>query len=693
MASEVKYRITAEDNTQAGTAGAEKHLDALGGAVDKLGKVFAGMIAAFSMKKIADEIGVCIDKFGKTQTATLQLTAAAKNNPMLNGESTKKLLAYSDAMEKTIGVDADKLMQSQAFLETMQLTEEQITSVMDAAIELSSTGMVSLDMAVLSLGGSLQGNIGLLGRYVPALKSLTQEQLKSGEAINLVKKNYAGLAQIMSQGIEGQKNIFSVAVDDLQKAIGKAFAPLQIAGMNFLKPIINDMTKWLDENSGRITSFFMNLPEIAGVAFEGIKKIISKVFTGEGMSTIVTNMTNMLIAGFTTAVMIFGDLLVGVIKTIPALLNVVLTTLQASILKPESYKTLLTPEQFERMRKQRVDGLDKFTDSTAVSLRTGSSATTTAYQKYVEEFNQQNNEITEKYKNSFDAITTNVLQTSGKIKETFDANLERMGGIVKDMAAPFAPIVKETGDKIAAIINNGVAKQTDVVTAAMAGLQKSVEAVPAATGGGGNSIGAPGISNATWGQLTDSPLPGIIRTLSEVFGPFVDRVIDAVLAFENVKSVLDPLNTIVQSFANTIAGPVNKALQPLVNLLTWLGNTLGQIVIPVIDFFAKIILGIATFIATIFNGIADVINFLLGWMGVHISKIDTATLSSAPSSETNQDTSGSMSGGTTQYTAAPVITMNINIYATAITAGDKIMTLEDLAKLLNEKLNNALELS
>lgn len=694
MASEVKYRITAEDNTRPGTTSAEHNFDGLGSAVTKLGNIFAGMIAAFSMKKIIDGVADCTKEFGQAQTGLLKLAGTIKNNPLLNGESAKGLINYSKEMQNLLGVTDDEILSQEAFLSASQRSEDQIKSIIMAAQDLASGsgGLVSVDTALRSLNSSFDGEIGRLGVVIPALKNLTTEQLKAGGAIELVKKQYGGLAQLAASGIEGQKKIFDRSIDELKESIGKAFAPVQGAILTALKPVIDSIATWFDENSGKIASFFINLPEIAGVAFDGVKQIIAKVFTGEGMSVIVTNMTNLLIAGFTTAVMIFGDLLVGVIKTIPALLNIMLTTLQASVLKPESYKTLLTPDQFKRMQKQGVDGLDKFTDSTAVSLRTGASATTTAYQKYLEEFNRQNNEITEKYKTSFDTITTNVLQTSGKIKETFDANIERMGGIVKDMSAPFAPIVKETGDKIAAIINNGVAKQTDVVNDAMNRLSPPIQATTAPTGTGGNSTGAPGISNETWGALTDSPLPGIMRQLSEMFGPFIGKIIDVVMALENVQAILDPLSVIVKGFADVIAGPVNKALQPLVNLLTWLGNTLGQIVLPVIDFFAKIILGVATFIATIFNGIADVINFLLGWMGVHISKIDTATLSSAPSSSTDQTDTGGTGSGTTQYTAAPVITMNINIYATAITAGDKIMTLEDLAKLLNEKLNSALEL-
>ena len=191
-------------------------------------------------------------------------------------------------------------------------------------------------------------------------------------------------------------------------------------------------------------------------------------------------------------------------------------------------------------------------------------------------------------------------------------------------------------------------------------------------------------------------LGNLFAKITPILDQFSGGLLNAFMGIENVVAVMDPLTTIVKGFADIISGPVNKALQPIINILLALGKGIGQVLLPVIEFFGKIILGIASFIAMIFNGIASVINFLLGWAGVHIDMIDIGNLSAAPASSSASDKSsgdsGTVAGGTAQYTAAPVINMNINIYATAITAGDKIMTLEDLAILLNEKLNAAMEL-
>lgn len=686
MASEIKYRITAEDDTKRGTSGAEGNINALGSAVDKLSGIFRAMVAAFSVSKIVDGFQDCVKEFGEAQTGMLRLSAAIKNNPMLNGQSYTNLNRFASEMQKLTGITDDEVRQSEAFLVTMQLTEDQITSVMRAAIDLSATGMVDLNTAVRSLGGSFEGNIGMLSRYVPALRGLTTEQLKAGDAVALVAKQYGGLAQSTAQGIEGQKKLLDRSIEELKESIGGAFAPLVSAGLKGITPIIDDMTRWFDENQGRITSFFSNLPAIAGIAFEGIQKILKKTFTGGGFASIVEGMIRILVAGLGAAAASFGDAIVFAVQSIVPSLVLILKNL-TDVLKPDFEKNLLSQEEFNRRLK--TDPFSKLQDyKPGGVLNPGTrsygpyESQVTGYQAYMEAFQKQNESYNAEAKAAYDHLAKNLGELGAKTGANFEKLLAEMGGAATDAFDPFMPIIEEYQKKILGVIDSGVKETKEAV---VDGMNK-----PLARGGVGgmantNPYNEYGI--ASWsqqGMIGGDMMSGVMSGL----GMFGEKLIGIIATIENVKAILDPVGVILQGFADTISGPVNKALEPVVRLLTHLGKMMGEILLPVIDFLSKAILLAATIIAGIFNAIADAINFLLGWMGVHVSRIDL----SAPTTSAADMSGGGTMGGTSQYTAAPVINLTVNIYATAITAGDKIMTLRDLAKTLNDELNAALEL-
>ena len=158
--------------------------------------------------------------YNAQKKAEVQLATAVKNNPYLDASAARRLKDYASQLQKISTVGDEQLLPFMAQLAASGRTEAQIMDIMKAALDASASGMVSLDEAVRGLNNSYTGQIGRLGQQIPALKSLTKEELQQGKAVDLVAKTYKGLAEETTRAT-GSTEQLKNAWGDLKEEMGK----------------------------------------------------------------------------------------------------------------------------------------------------------------------------------------------------------------------------------------------------------------------------------------------------------------------------------------------------------------------------------------------------------------------------------------------------------------------------------------
>ena len=158
--------------------------------------------------------------YNAQKKAEVQLATAVKNNPYLDASAARRLKDYASQLQKISTVGDEQLLPFMAQLAASGRTEAQIMDIMKAALDASASGMVSLDEAVRGLNNSYTGQIGRLGMQIPALKSLTKEELEQGKAVDLVAKTYKGLAEETARAT-GSTEQLKNAWGDLKEEMGK----------------------------------------------------------------------------------------------------------------------------------------------------------------------------------------------------------------------------------------------------------------------------------------------------------------------------------------------------------------------------------------------------------------------------------------------------------------------------------------
>lgn len=220
------------------------------------------------------------------KNADTQQQAEKRLLTALRGRSDvqQRLIAQAGELQSRSVLGDEVIIGQQAYLASLGMTEEQIGRVIEASAQLSAATGMTLDSAVKNLAKTYGGLTGELGESIPKLKELTTEQLKNGEAVDFILKNYKGFA-------EGAASVGLGVMRQLQNAWGDFLEQICFAMM----PLATKVTKAL---SG-IVSWLQTLsPEIKRVvvAIAGVVAAIGPLTLGIGG---VIKIIPMLAAGFT----------------------------------------------------------------------------------------------------------------------------------------------------------------------------------------------------------------------------------------------------------------------------------------------------------------------------------------------------------------------------------------------------------
>jgi hypothetical protein len=196
------------------------------GALGAVGLASAGVTATLGSvvkiaKQISQSIGECTEAYKKQIIAERQLETAINNNPLVTGSAKKALTQFASEMQKVSNYGDEELIPMMANLVSLGRTEEETMQIMAVAMDMSASGSMSLDTAINQLNATLNGNIGRLGQQNAELKGLTEEELKSGKAIEILGEKFKGLS---SATLDTSKQLQNIK-GDFKEAIGEFTLP------------------------------------------------------------------------------------------------------------------------------------------------------------------------------------------------------------------------------------------------------------------------------------------------------------------------------------------------------------------------------------------------------------------------------------------------------------------------------------
>lgn len=218
------------------------------------------------------------------KNADTQQQAEKRLLTALRGRSDvqQRLIAQAGELQSRSVLGDEVIIGQQAYLASLGMTEEQIGRVIEASAQLSAATGMTLDSAVKNLAKTYGGLTGELGESIPKLKELTAEQLKNGEAVDFILKNYKGFAEGAASVGLGVMRQLQNAWGDFLEQIGFAMMPLATKVTKALSGIVS----WLQTLSPEIKRVVVAIAGVVAaigpltLGIGGVIKIIPMLATG-----------------------------------------------------------------------------------------------------------------------------------------------------------------------------------------------------------------------------------------------------------------------------------------------------------------------------------------------------------------------------------------------------------------------------
>ena len=206
---------------------------------EALASAGAVVSVAAAVKKTVAALNECAAAYRVQKNAEEALQIAAKNNPYLNDESVYNLRNFASELQSLSEIGDEVSLQVMSQLAATGRNEEQITQIMSAAADMAAVTGQDLASAAQVLNATLNGNAGLLGRQIGAINDLTKEELENGRAIELVAKQYKGVAAATAD-VEVQ---LSNAWGDFKENIGRGWQNVTQPVKQFFLDVLNDINE------------------------------------------------------------------------------------------------------------------------------------------------------------------------------------------------------------------------------------------------------------------------------------------------------------------------------------------------------------------------------------------------------------------------------------------------------------------
>jgi hypothetical protein len=196
LVKELDTKIKAVDRT---VGEHQKNVGNYSSAMDGLKGSWMKIMAVWTAATVA--LGSIIALFKKgIESAMEDERANRKLTLALNGnvEAAQRFLRMKEMLMKQTMFSEDEIMQLINFGLAMGRSEKQTRELVTAAISLSNAtgGLIDVSTAMNQLNATYQGDLGRLKRYTG---ELTEEQLRNGEAIDVVNQKYQ---KFLTEGVD-----------------------------------------------------------------------------------------------------------------------------------------------------------------------------------------------------------------------------------------------------------------------------------------------------------------------------------------------------------------------------------------------------------------------------------------------------------------------------------------------------------
>jgi phage-related protein len=395
-------------------------------------------------------------------------------------------------------------------------------------------------------------------------------------------------------------------MNDLQESVGKPFSELQVKLINAVRPGIEKLIKFINENSYKVVNFFTNLPEIAMTALSMIPKIFETVFSLDFIkawfqgimnyyTTFLPALGKGLIEWYTSGFKAMGSFIKGISAglwvpirekfqdIIGGLRIFFADVINFFIDRINDFISGLNRLTNMPLIKEALGALGKKGDLTLIAnIDTKALTDKIKLEKSTEKpLDQQIEEERSKaYKEGVDGLI-GILGSLGTIfdglKDTVTPAIDVIGDKLKPLKDKIANLINTVKENTGAVDADTISRKKDTTSTAPSINLKDL--------GLGNLNDLFESFSSGWGDIVGN-LSGGLKTILAPLATGLEPIIASLGSLAGPAAIL----AVVMTGLVQILGPaIQTVISPLVNTLIFIGQILGALFLPLLDALAPII--------------------------------------------------------------------------------------------------------
>lgn len=605
MSASISYKIGGKfDSTPLNQA--QKGIEKLSKAASAMKLAVGGFVVGAALKGLKSVVEGSSAAFVNQNKALTAVNKSFANNNKLSVDSINNIKSAMNGLSMNNFIDGDTLNNAAALASNMGLNETQIIKVVDAAKELSAATGQDLNSCVKQLSLSYDGNVASLKKIVPEIGNLTDEEIKNGKAIELIKEKYNGFSETMSKTFDGRSKQFANTFDDLKASIGGVFQALSFVGQGKLLEPLQKVTSFIEEHRNQIINFFLNLPEIAGTAIVAVKDCIARTLTADGLLDLGKYLVGTISNWIPVVTEFFkscGEILLGVFDVTYGNLGRLFYNKVIISIK-EAFQNLIN--DFVREHPTIADwiGLDK------IQL-----------------------DMTPKAYATFSSYTTKASQNIEKAKQNAQESIRKQAQLNANFASKYADITNKATGQIKTILNKDLPE--DLQIAFNAGGEAIAEKIAEADFKSDTTTNTNFDTSINAGVNGLSTLTSMIQTLGEVGQAvalalsenwiglilmLIAKLVSALQSSSEKFSVfMESISMILSLVAETIAPIIEEIIQPFLDSMKSVADILGSILTPIFELASAILTPILNLINQLMQILAPIIKIIGTLLSLFVS--------------------------------------------------------------------------
>lgn len=240
------------------TTDISKPFDVARNSIFNLRTAVTGLVAALGAGAFLRTI---TDAASQQQDAVNALNVSLKVAGTFSEEASQSFQKLASSLQAQSRFGDEVILQQVALARNYTRTNQEAEKLIVASLDLAEATGITLDTAVQQLGKTFSGSTGLLAQSIPALKNLTAEQLRAGEALDIVAQRFGGAAagavKTYSGSLAQLKNTFGDFLEQLGESITSS--PVVINLFNALSKTLTTLINSFGKGGVNINQTLSNL--------------------------------------------------------------------------------------------------------------------------------------------------------------------------------------------------------------------------------------------------------------------------------------------------------------------------------------------------------------------------------------------------------------------------------------------------